>query len=341
MTRGRRLDAVAALYPGFVALLLVLLMIARPRNGPLALLTILSVHLVLFALALVPLAWDRDARRLPLALVALFIVAAPRFGGEWVSLPGPATMAQAAPIEREDEITVLSWNLQRGARSGEAAVAGILAAPADIVAIQELGPDHVRAIERSAEVVARFPYRVLDPDDRHEGNALLSAFPIDEHEVFQDPAGIEARLRVGERQLTVIAAHPLPARIVTVSGALAVGFDPTTRDIALERLRSRFDAVIGRGEILLVAGDFNTAPTEPSFEDLTVGLFDAHAEVGNGPGWTWRPRPFDRFAFGLLRIDLELAGPGLHPTDIEVDCSRPGDHCQVLGRFRFDTAERP
>ena len=96
------------------------------------------------------------------------------------------------------------------------------------------------------------------------------------------------------------------------------------------------DAAIARGETVVIAGDFNTAPTEPAFSRLVAGLADAHAEVGIGPGWTWRPSRLEGLGVGLLRIDLALSGPGARPVTIEERCGLPGDHCQIVARFALD-----
>ena len=63
--------------------------------------------------------------------------------------------------------------------------------------------------------------------------------------------------------MTVITGHLFPGRIA-MAGPLPVAFDPSSRDAALLRFRARVDAAIGRGETVIIIGDFNTAPTEPA-----------------------------------------------------------------------------
>jgi endonuclease/exonuclease/phosphatase family metal-dependent hydrolase len=112
-----------------------------------------------------------------------------------------------------------------------------------------------------------------------------------------------------------------------------IGFDPASRDAALSRFRIRVDAAIARDETVILVGDFNVAPTEPAFRPLVEGLADAHAEVGIGPGWTWRPSRFESLELGLLRIDLALSGPGATPAQVSERCNLPGDHCQIEATF--------
>ena len=78
---------------------------------------------------------------------------------------------------------------------------------------------------------------------------------------------------------------------------------------------------------MILVGDFNTSPTEPAFATLTDGLLDAHAEVGIGTGWTWRPSQLAGLGAGLLRLDIVLSGPSLRPVATRVECPPAGDHC--------------
>ena len=118
-----------------------------------------------------------------------------------------------------------------------------------------------------------------------------------------------------------------------MAGPLPVAFNESERDRALQAIRARVDAAIGRGESVVVLGDFNVAPDEPGYRDLVAGLHDAHAEVGQGPGWTWRPSRFEGTGIGLLRIDLALSGPNLPPVAAREHCGFPGDHCQFEAWF--------
>jgi endonuclease/exonuclease/phosphatase (EEP) superfamily protein YafD len=325
----RAILLLAAAYPGAVALLLVALPVVQPRDGPLALAAVLAMHLALAAVILAPLAIHRDARPLRFALVLVAVASVVRFGGEWLSVP-PARAADPA-----GELAILSWNLELGARPGPAAVDGLRGQDVDVVVLQELGPAHAAAIEADPELRVRFPYRELVPMDGVLGMALLSAHPIISSTLVADPIAIEAVLDVRGRPVTVITAHPFPGRIGFV-GPVPLSFDPVSRDADLARFRTRVDAAIGRGETVVIAGDFNTTPSEPAFERLVAGLADAHAEVGLGPGWTWRPSRLEGLGVGLLRIDLALAGPGARPVAVGERCELPGDHCQLEARFILD-----
>jgi endonuclease/exonuclease/phosphatase (EEP) superfamily protein YafD len=316
---------VLALYPALIAALLIGLPILAARSGPLALATILSVHLALAALLLVPLAIARRGVVLRSSLAVLGVVAALRFGGEFLSLP---------PSEdpTDDLFEAASWNLEIRARSGAEAVDAIATLDIDIVALQELGPEHAAAITGSARLAERYPAQELYPDSGFIGIGLLSRHPILRAEHADDPSVLEAVVDVGGQEITVITAHPLPGRIRT-AGPVPVGFDPGGRDGALRRVRARIDAAIGRGETVVVLGDFNVAPTEPAFGELVDGLRDAHAEIGQGPGWTWRPSSLEWTGLGLLRIDLALSSQDLPPVRVAERCGDVGDHCLLEASF--------
>ncbi len=330
----RRLAILLALYPLVVAGLIVLIPLLRPRDGPLALAAVLLMHLALAGLVLLPFALRRDALFLRLTLIALTAIFLVRFGGEWVSLP----TARAAADGDAPRLSIVSWNLEEGTRAGVAAATAIRSLDVDVVVLQELGQEHATAIEADAELVGRFPYRELIPLPGVLGMGLLSAHPIVRSEFDDDPLALHAVLDLGGRPVTVVTAHPLPGRIgmvgpAPVIGPIPVSFDPTARDAALERFRARVDAAIEGGETVVIAGDFNVAPTEPAYGRLVDGLVDAHVEVGLGPGWTWRPSRLEGLGMGFLRIDLALAGPGAVPVHIAQHCEHPGDHCQVEARF--------
>ena len=104
-------------------------------------------------------------------------------------------------------------------------------------------------------------------------------------------------------------------------------------------LRERLDAAIDRGGVIVLLGDVNVALTEPACSELAAGMDHAHADVGIGPGWTWRPSRSERLPIGLLRIDDVLSTGDFDPVASRVDCPSVGDHCIViahLGRAGID-----
>lgn len=316
---------IIAVYPAAVAALLLALPLIAPRSGPLTLANIFSVHLALVGVFLLPLALRRRDPVLRVSLAALAVVAVVRFGGEWVSAPPSGDTSDGL-------FATASWNLELGAREGPAAADAIATIGVDLVALQELGPDHARAIEASETVTGMYPHRALYPEAGVFGMGLLSRYPIVRAEYRQDPSLIEAVIDVNGQELTILDVHPLAGRL-DMAGPIPIGFDSNKRDDSLRRIRTRIEDAIGRGESVIVLGDLNATPFEPGYLELADGMHDAHAEVGIGPGWTWRPNRLEWAGMGVIRIDHALSSPRIRPVSAAERCDRPGDHCILEARF--------
>ena len=323
-----RLDRPLLLIPIGAVLLLVVTWLAPGREGVPAVLTILSPHLGLAAVAVTAvLALAAGGRALRLGLVVLVVVLLARFGGEWLSPP-----STAGP----PSFTVATWNMEWDDPGGPDAITGLAELDADVVVLQELTPEQAAVVDASAAVTERYPYRRLEPGSVRDGLGLLSRRPLDDVEYREDPASIRATLGGPGDPITILTAHPHSPRIRTRGPGpfdLPVGYDVSARDRRLAEIRTRVEAAIALGPPVLVVGDFNVAPTEAADRDLTSGLFDAHVEVGEGPGWTWRPELIGPLPLGLLRIDRILSTSDLVPVESRVVCRSVGDHCQVLAGF--------
>jgi endonuclease/exonuclease/phosphatase (EEP) superfamily protein YafD len=307
-----------------VAAIVVFATVAPRSTGPLVVVEVLLPHLVLVALVLAVVgAGVLRTRAIAVALAIVVVVAAGRFGSDWISIPS-ATPAGTS-------VDLVSWNLEWGSRPSDAVAGPLLDHDADVVALQELTRDAAAALDADPRILARYPYRLLLPSDGSVGIGILSAFPIVGRSIYPDPAGMSVTLDVGSgRQLQVINNHPLHGQIATLGGSgLPIGIDARDRDAALGQIRTRIEPALAAGVPLVLIGDYNTAPTEPGYALLSRGLRDVQVDVGLGPGWTWRPSSLEWLGIGLLRIDLVLAGPLVEPVSYAVDCGQPGDHCIV------------
>ncbi len=303
---------------------LVLLVLGRAvpiDSGPIAVLLILSPHLALASAWAIPVALLARSKALGGVLVGIAAVFVLRFGAEWWS-SAPAVADGSARLD------VATWNVESGVLAGPAAIRTLNDHPVDLVVIEELTPTIAQAIEGDERLRARYPHRALFPEGGVGGIGLLSAFPIENPTYQQAPVRLEARVALDDGPVVVLGAHPFPAAIDRSLG-IPLGFDPGERNAELALLRSRVAELDAGGERVLLVGDFNTAPTEPAFDLLVRGLKDAHAEVGVGPGWTWRPARFAFLGIGLLRIDLVLSTSQLIPVSTGTDCPPTGDHCLV------------
>jgi endonuclease/exonuclease/phosphatase family metal-dependent hydrolase len=169
------------------------------------------------------------------------------------------------------------------------------------------------------------------------GLAILSRYPVSVVSSMEYPACLDLLVSTPQGRVHVIAAHPTHAVIPTITSArIPVGYDPSLRDGYIATIRTHIDSAIAAGDRVLVLGDFNTTPSEAEYRVLAAGLRDTHVEVGEGPGWTWRPSRIDFLPFGFLRIDLQLTAGAIRPASTSVDCSLPGDHCRLFGDYEID-----
>ena len=317
----RFLILAATAFVVFLLVLDVLSMVGWPDGGPIALAQVLAAHLTIAAVVVIPIAFLHEAGTLRVVLVALAILSLVRFGGEWWSLP------EAVPQD-EAGLEVMTLNLEVGSQAAADSVAFLRSSTARVIALQELTPAVAAAITADGALAVRYPYQALYPSADVLGLGLLSADPLAGVRFARDPSRLLATVDSPVGAVRLVDVHPLPARIVRGPMGMPVDFDPTERDAALDRIRDTIAADADPSPVLLL-GDINTAPTEPAFGRFTAGYRDAHAEVGFGPGWTYRPSRLEPLGIGLIRIDVVLVGAGLRPVAESTVCPPAGDHCAV------------
>ena len=322
---------ILAAYPVVVAVLSVINLVAPQRAGPLGLSHVFAPHLLLPVLVLVPIAVVARSRAMRLGVIVALILGAARFGPGLVSVPAHTVAAD------ETVIRVMSWNLEAGGPATSELIAQLRATDADIVTLQELTPDHAQAIRSDPAIADRFASIELVPREGVGGIGTLSRFVITETSDEINPVVQEVGLRVpGGGELVVVNAHPFPPHYRMWSRLpIPLAHDPTERDADILEIRDRIDEVLESDRRIVVLGDFNVTDREPAFDDLSRGLWDAHEEVGQGTGSTWRPSPIEFLPFGVLRIDYFLGGPGTRPLSIAQDCDpRRSDHCILTAPSR-------
>jgi hypothetical protein len=167
------------------------------------------------------------------------------------------------------------------------------------------------------------------------GLAVLSRYPVANVRSTDAPAVLELDVATPRGAVHVIVGHPAHADIGTATPLrLPVSYEPAYRDSEIATIRERVQAALRASATpVLLVGDFNVAPTEAECHVLAEGLRDAHVEVGEGPGWTWRPSRLTFLPFGLLRIDLQLSAGPIFPSSTWTDCSLPGDHCRLYAAY--------
>jgi len=286
-------------------------------------------HMLLSALALVLIAVLLDRSKVALTSMLLISVGtAAWLGQEWISLPNDPD---------EASIEVMSWNLEWGSGAARQLPTVLVSTDADIVALQELTPAALSAIESSPAVAKAFPHQILRPDSGVLGLGILSRLPMRAGNESVNPPFLTATVALDSRRtLSLLNAHPLPGMITTATPLhLPIGFDGSKRDDALRTIRKAAEGLESAGNPVVLAGDMNVASTEAAYSELVSGWLDAHVEAGIGPGWTWRPSKLSGITPGVLRIDYVLVTPDFDPISSRQDCSPPGDHCIVTVELRL------
>ncbi len=338
----RTLSAIAGVLALLIAAAVVTQLVVQARTGPLPLVSVLELQLLVAAavMAVVGLAGSlagpgrqgagrrsgRVTGLVQLGLLAVIVLAVVRAGGQLWS-PSPAVASD------DQELVVLSWNLELGSKAAVMAVDGIAAVDADLVALQELTPDVAAMLESDARIRARYPYRVLEPGEGVDGMGLLAKRPLLVRGSERDPLILRAGLLLEHGTIVdVLDVHPYPPRVGR-AGPLPIGLDTRARDDALGSIAGRLET-LDDPTLALVVGDLNTTSTEPGMAPLGSSLTDAHAVAGTGPGFSWRPSSLEALGVGILRIDHVLSGSRIQPVASSVDCSLPGDHCRLVVRLR-------
>lgn len=217
-------------------------------------------------------------------------------------------------------VRVLSMNVLASNGSYQRMVQAVSARQPDVLLVIELTPEGVRALQA---IHAEFPHRLLEPSTGNFGIGLYSRLPWTSCELVQfGPAGvpsIEARLRVGGRDVTLVGTHPVPPS----SGANAGDRDAHLLAVA-ERCR-------GMDTPVVLVGDLNATPWSPVFKRLkrAGGLADTLAGRGWQPTW---PAPL---RFAGIPIDHCLVSEEWRVAERSTGPAVGGDHLPLFVDLRL------
>ncbi|MGH6913903.1 MAG: endonuclease/exonuclease/phosphatase family protein [Geminicoccales bacterium] len=236
-------------------------------------------------------------------------------------LGGTASAAQGgAPLR------VVSANVWSANPTPGEVLAFVRASDADLVLLVDAKRRRWRQV--LSELGALYAYRA--PQSWREGAPviLLSRHPVLVEEVVHPPGGrrpyLLAELAVGGQKLVVVGVHPS---------------SPSPTDPGDSRQRNRdldhFAEVVGGADRpVIVAGDFNTTPWSPHFQDLVAagGLRNAasgHGYVATWPTWFWP---------ALIPIDHVLLKGPLAVTTVRRGPAVGSDHYPLIADLRLLSA---
>ncbi len=319
------IHAAGLLYAFGLAALLLANYFLRQTSPFVALASTFNLYLFLAGLPLVVgllLLRTRTALATLALLAALFLSANPVLPPVAATLPAKASGAT---------VTAMTFNLGGGITPARLLAQTIAAAPADIVAVQELTADSAAVL--GAELATLYPYQILDPAVGSTG--LLSKLPIVSFQWLRPP-GSRALLHVVVAQdgtaLHVFAVHLLtPGILWWPSLHLPRGLVETSLEREVAALRQQVAAVTAP---VIVLGDFNMSDQSRAYSALTTSLQDSFREAGTGLGRTF-PNSLHlgrvRIPGPLVRIDYVFHSPQLQATAATVNCIEgQSDHCAVV-----------
>ncbi len=183
-------------------------------------------------------------------------------GLTWVMLPllvSPTMVTSSEPV-----LTVVNLNMRYGHADADTVVALVRDREVDVLALEELTPDAVEALE-AAGLLAVMPYELVEPREGFTGTGLYSRKPFLETQVLDGMTSVAVAATIESQGggLTVVAAHPMAPGLMDHS-AWSSDFD-FLAEFADEN----------RGP-LLIAGDFNATLEHSGVQELERhGLVDA------------------------------------------------------------------
>ncbi|MDA0164509.1 endonuclease/exonuclease/phosphatase family protein [Solirubrobacter ginsenosidimutans] len=236
----------------------------------------------------------------------------------------PRAVGGPEPEADGPRLVVMTSNLYLGQADARAVMRIAREHDVDVWSLQELRPGLVRKLDR-AGAKTLFPDRVLDPRERASGSGVLSRTPlavVDTAPNRQGHAEPEVSLKVaGAPPVRIKAVHPAPPVNPTAA--------PLWRG-ALEALPSSD----GRGDVQILAGDFNATLDHPELRALLGrGYTDAADAAGKGFTSTW---PWLRRTRALpLTIDHILVDKRVTVEKVTVVRVPGSDHRAVIAVLRL------
>jgi endonuclease/exonuclease/phosphatase (EEP) superfamily protein YafD len=220
-------------------------------------------------------------------------------------------------------LRVVSANVWAINPTPDQVLAFIRASDADLVALVDARRRRWRQV--LAELGQLYPYRAPKSWREHAPVVLLSRYPVVSEEVVHAPRGrrpyLTATLAVGGQELVVVGVHP-------TSPSPTLAGETRRRNRELDHIAL---AVVDTDRPVIVAGDFNTSPWSPHFQDLVAAAGLRNAAAGHGyiatwPTWFWP---------ALIPIDHVLLKGPLAVTAVRRGPAVGSDHFPLIADLRL------
>lgn len=252
------------------------------------------------------------ARRRVLVVVAL--VATVSLGAVLV----PRSLADGDPIGDGQRLRVMTANLKHGGADPAALLALARDARVDVLALQELTPAAVSALDAQG-LRTQFPYRVLREEPGGSGSGVVATVPLRQivlvEESHLEQVAVVADLS-GSTDVEILSVHVFPG--VVSSGGRE----------AWERELGQLPPPGERPRVL--AGDFNATLDHRVFTRLLDrGYTDVAEATGEGLRPTWSQAPFGP----PVTIDHVLVDRRVQATSLSVYDLPGSDHNAVVAEL--------
>lgn len=267
--------------------------------------------------------WRLLLTGLQVPVLALFLV----FYGDLL-LP-PPSIAKPAGVE----LTAATYNIHSDNSDPTAIVRTIQKIDADMIAVEELGPDHADRI--ASDLIDEYPYQLLLPSPDHHGVGLLSRYPINDYNIFNPyrryVRHIRVLVQVEDTTVAVYVTHPhSPYNFLRY-------YDDSLRRSEMEALRETLQTDSGP---VLVLCDCNMTQASEDYRKLDRMLDDSFRETGWGMGFTFPANGSDkRDELPLMvRLDYVWHNDAFTAYDTYVVHSNESDHLPVVARLVLESA---
>ncbi|MBE2317535.1 endonuclease/exonuclease/phosphatase family protein [Solirubrobacter sp. CPCC 204708] len=248
-------------------------------------------------------------RRKGVAIVAA--VAALALGATMV----PRAVAGPRPEADGPRLVVMTSNLWLGHANADDVLRTAREHDVDVLAVQELRPKLAARLQ--ARGAKQFPHQILLPHAGAAGSGLLSRRPLGSAGGDLQPEAV--LLNGGAPPVRIKSVHPRP---------------PVTRaaEPQWRRALAALPGSDGRGDVRILAGDFNATFDHPEFRALLDrGYIDAADAVGKGWTHTW-PSGRATAHRGTLPITIDhiLVDRRVRVEQVTVVDIRRSDHRAVI-----------
>lgn len=245
----------------------------------------------------------------------------------------PGTEPAAAPVAAPEagytaaarRFTVMTLNVGSTGVDAEALLGEVRARNVDILALPELAPLGLEALDNAA-LTSVFPYRALDVDWAGTGSAIFSRFPLDALERVPDTSFYQSR---------AVAAIPGMAEGIHVTAVHIDSPRPGHTPFWRRELRQLGELRLAQpgSPTAILLGDFNASQDHREFRDLlATGLIDAAEAAGKGLAPTW---PANSGIPPFVALDHVLVTPNISVGDFAVVRFAQTDHSAVVVELRL------